>query len=169
MKGADREAIIAEGRKLRALCSAYGATLILDDHAELVGEVGADGVHLGKNDMTVADARKLLGPDVIIGATANTAEDIRAAIGSGADYIGLGPFRFTTTKEKLSPTLGLDGYRKIMSEVGAGVPVVAIGGITVDDMPELMRTGISGVAVSGAILNAADPVETTKQFLIYDR
>lgn len=169
MKGAESDAITVEGRRLRRLCDEYGARLILDDHVELVKEIGADGVHLGKNDMAVGDARKILGDGFIIGATANTLEDIRAATAAGADYIGLGPFRFTTTKEKLSPTLGLEGCRRIMAEAGAGIPVVAIGGITVDDMAALMATGVSGVAISGAILNSENPVETTKQFLKYDR
>lgn len=169
MKGAAADAIVDEGRKVRGLCNRYGAKLILDDHVELVAKIGADGVHLGKNDMPVAEARSILGPGIIIGATANTADDIRRAIAAGADYVGLGPFRFTTTKEKLSPILGVDGYRRILSEIGAEIPVVAIGGITLDDMPCLMGTGISGVAISGAILNAADPVETTKKFIEYDR
>ncbi len=169
MKGAERESVIAEGLRLRAVCDRYGARLILDDYVELVKEIGADGVHLGKNDMAVGDARRLLGDGIIIGATANTLEDIRKSIAAGADYIGLGPFRFTTTKEKLSPTLGLEGYRRIMEKAGGTVPVVAIGGITVEDMAALMRTGVSGVAISGAILNSENPVETTKQFLKYDR
>lgn len=169
MKGASPDEIISEGLRLRTLCDRYGATLIIDDHAELVGKIGADGVHLGKHDMAPEEARKLLGNKAIIGATANTADDVRAAIAAGADYIGLGPFRFTTTKAKLSPTLGIEGYRRILSETGPSIPVVAIGGITVDDMPALMQTGIGGVAVSGAILNAANPIEMTQQFLEYDR
>lgn len=168
MKGATEHELIAMGRRIRQLCTEYGATFIIDDHVELVTVTGADGVHLGKNDMPVDQARKILGTHKIIGATANTFEDIENAVVAGADYIGLGPFRFTTTKEKLSPTLGLDGYREIMKrcrEAGIDKDVVAIGGITASDMPGLMLTGVSGVAISGAILNAPDPVAETAKFL----
>lgn len=168
MKGASEHELIAMGRRIRQLCTEYGATFIIDDHVELVAVTGADGVHLGKNDMPVEQARKILGPHKIIGATANTFEDIENAVSAGADYIGLGPFRFTTTKEKLSPTLGLDGYLQIMNrcrEAGIDKDVVAIGGITASDMHELMQTGISGVAISGAILNASDPIAETAKFL----
>ncbi len=168
MKDAAEAEVEAEGRKLRALCDAYGAKLILDDHVGLVKTVGADGVHLGKRDMPVGEARALLGPGIIIGATANSFEDIERAVAAGADYIGLGPYRFTTTKERLSPTLGLEGYRRIMTrmrEAGITVPVVAIGGILVDDVAALIEAGVSGVAVSGAILNAENPIEETKRFI----
>lgn len=168
MKGVAESEVEAEGRKLRALCDAYGAKLILDDHVSLVRHIGADGVHLGKQDMPVGEARALLGPGVIIGATANSFEDIERAVAAGADYIGLGPYRFTTTKERLSPTLGLEGYRRIMErmrEAGITVPVVAIGGILVDDVAALIEAGVSGVAVSGAILNAENPIEETKRFI----
>ena len=168
MKHASEEEIIAEGLQLRKLCDRFGATLILDDHVNLVDETGADGVHLGKNDMPVAEARAILGPDKIIGATANSFADIKAAASAGADYIGLGPFRFTTTKENLSTILGLEGYSTIMQqcrEAGITIPVVAIGGITTDDIAALRETGVNGVAVSGAILNAEDPAAETARFI----
>ncbi|MDE5632062.1 MAG: thiamine phosphate synthase, partial [Muribaculaceae bacterium] len=167
MKDASSDEIIATGRPLARLCRDFGATFIIDDHVALVGELGADGVHLGKNDMPVAQARKILGSDRIIGATANTLDDMLAAVEAGADYIGLGPFRFTTTKEKLSPVLGLDGYRRIMSEFrrSSDLPVVAIGGITAEDLEDIMTTGVTGVAVSGALLSADNPAATTRHFL----
>lgn len=168
MKGVPEADVIAEGRRLRKLCNEFGARLILDDHVALVGPVGADGVHLGKTDMPVAEARRILGSKAIIGATANTFDDIARAARAGADYIGLGPFRFTTTKERLSPTLGLESYRTIMSRMrdeGIGLPVVAIGGITPDDVGGIMATGVSGIAISGAILNADNPILETQLFL----
>lgn len=168
MKDATRAELMETGLKIRDICRQAGATFIVDDHVELVGELGADGVHLGKNDMPVAEARQALGPDKIVGATANSFDDIRAAVEAGADYIGLGPFRFTTTKDKLSPVLGLEGYRQIMDRCrreGITLPVVAIGGITADDLAPLMDTGIGGIAVSGALLNAADPAAETTKFL----
>ena len=168
MKGATDDELCTTGRALRGLCDRYGATFLLDDAVHLVDEVGADGVHLGKQDMPVDEARRLLGPDRIIGGTANTFEDIERLAQWGADYIGCGPFRFTTTKEKLSPTLGLDGYKRIMTqmkECGLHTPVVAIGGITLADIPDIMATGVSGIAVSGAVLNAADPAKEMNLFI----
>ena len=162
MKDATPSEITDTGLRLRSLCDQYGATFILDDHVELVDAIGADGVHLGKNDMPVHDARQILG-NKIIGATANTLADMKAAVDAGADYIGLGPFRYTTTKQKLSPVLGLDGYRAIMSEFRriSTLPVVAIGGIELSDVPGLMATGITGIAVSGSLLTAEDPSAAT--------
>lgn len=160
MKEASEEDIIATGIKVRQLCDDYGATLILDDQVQLVDRIGADGVHLGKNDMPVASAREILGENKIIGGTANSFDDIEAHWKAGADYIGCGPFRFTTTKAKLAPILGLEGYRNIirkMREAGIQLPVVAIGGITAEDIPAILETGVNGIAVSGTILRAADP------------
>ncbi len=113
-------------------------------------------------------ARKILGPAKIIGATANTIEDVMAAFESGADYIGIGPYRFTTTKKGLAPILGLEGYQRIMNtcrNLGMTLPVVAIGGIQIPDLPLLKATGVDGVAVSGLILNATNPETTTKEIL----
>lgn len=168
MKDAPAEEIIACAEEVLPLCRHHGAKFLLDDHVELVRQLGADGVHLGKNDMPVDEARKILGPDIIIGGTANTIEDIIRLHKQGADYIGCGPFRFTTTKKNLSPILGLDGYKSIvlkMKELGIDLPIVAIGGITVEDIPAVMGTGVSGIALSGAILGAPDPVEMTARII----
>lgn len=150
------------------ICHAAGAIFLLDDHVELVGQTDADGVHLGKNDMPLNKARRLLGPDKIIGATANTTEDIMAAAQAGADYIGYGPFRFTTTKKNLSPVLGLDGYRKaalFRKEHNLRLPLVAIGGITRDDIAEIIEAGADGIALSGSIVNAKKPAEATAEIM----
>lgn len=168
MKDASAEEIIACAEEVIPLCRRHGAKFLLDDHVELVRQLGADGVHLGKNDMPVDEARKILGSDIIIGGTANTIEDIIRLHKQGADYIGCGPFRFTTTKKNLSPILGLDGYKSIvlkMKELGIDLPIVAIGGITVEDIPAVMGTGVSGIALSGAILGAPDPVEMTARII----
>lgn len=168
MKDAPAEEIVACAEEVIPLCRRHGAKFLLDDHVELVRQLGADGVHLGKNDMPVDEARKILGPDIIIGGTANTIEDIIRLHKQGADYIGCGPFRFTTTKKNLSPILGLDGYKSIvlkMKELGIDLPIVAIGGITVEDIPAVMETGVSGIALSGAILSAPDPVEMTARII----
>lgn len=167
MKNASDDEFVEAGRRVRSLCSQHGATFIIDDHVHLVKAVEADGVHLGLKDMPIDEARRLLGPKYIIGGTANTADDIRLHVSRGADYIGCGPFRYTTTKEKLSPVLGLEGYRDIIGKVRPelDVPIVAIGGITVDDIPDIMKTGVTGIALSGTILHADDPVAETKRIL----
>ncbi len=150
------------------MCREAGATFIIDDRVELVRELGADGVHLGLKDMPVAEARRILGDRFIIGGTANTFDQARAHYEASANYIGCGPFRFTTTKKNLSPILGLDGYRSIMEmmrEHGIDIPVVAIGGIEVSDIPDILATGVSGIALSGVVLRAADPVLKMKQII----
>ena len=166
MKDASIQDILRIGKEVRRLCDSYQATFILDDHVELVREIGADGVHLGKKDMPVAEARKTLGNDCIIGGTANTFDDVKMHYEASANYIGCGPFRFTTTKQGLAPVLGLEGYRSIiaqMSAEGINLPMVAIGGITAEDIPAIMQTGVSGIALSGAVLRAADPVAEMKR------
>ena len=166
MKDASIHDFLSIGKEVRRLCDSYQATFILDDHVELVREIGADGVHLGKKDMPVAEARKTLGNDCIIGGTANTFDDVKRHYEASANYIGCGPFRFTTTKQGLAPVLGLEGYRSIiaqMSAEGIDLPMVAIGGITAEDIPAIMQTGVSGIALSGAVLRAADPVAEMKR------
>lgn len=161
MKDASEEELRDTARRVQELCRLHRATFIIDDHVDLVKETGADGVHLGKLDMPIAEARERLGKRFIIGGTANTFEDIRQHAADGADYIGCGPFRFTTTKQKLSPILGTEGYRSILSQMklaGINIPVVAIGGITREDIPQLKALGLSGIALSGGILKAENPV-----------
>lgn len=168
MKDAMEIDFLRAAKKIRRLCDEYHATFILDDHVEWVGLTGADGVHLGKNDMPVDEARKMLGRNRIIGGTANTFEDVERLSRQGADYIGCGPFRFTTTKKNLSPVLGLEGYRSITAQMKAHdiqLPIVAIGGILHQDIPAIMQTGVTGIAVSGAVLNAENPVEEMRLFI----
>ena len=168
MKEASTEEIIPIAKEAKAMCHKYGATFIIDDHVELVKLIEADGVHLGKNDMPIPEARKLLGRKYIIGGTANSFEDVQKHYENGADYIGCGPFRFTTTKKNLSPVLGLEGYQRIVSqmkEAEINLPLVAIGGITRDDLPSLMQTGITGIALSGSILRAESPIQEMKTII----
>ena len=168
MKDTPAEEVLRIGREIEKLCREYGAKFILDDHVELVRELNADGVLLGKLDMPVAEARRLLGPEYLIGATANTFEDIERGAGQGADYIGLGPFRFTQTKRNLSPVLGLEGYRTIMEccrNAGIALPVVAIGGITAADVENILATGVTGIALSGALLQAENTLEETQRII----
>ena len=168
MKDVDEAHLYPIALQAQQMCREYSATFIIDDHVEMVKKIKADGVHLGKLDMSIAEARKILGDDYIIGGTANTFEDVKAHYEAGADYIGCGPFRYTTTKSNLSPILGLEGYRRIvcqMKEAGIHLPIVAIGGNTKEDIPSLMETGITGIALSGSILRAENPIEEMKKII----
>lgn len=152
---------------VQKMCRSYGATFIIDDDVELVARIKADGVHLGKNDMPIAEARKALGNGYIIGATVNRFEDVMAILSEATpDYFGCGPFRYTTTKRGLSPILGYDGYIDIMSKMrehNIDIPLVAIGGITQSDIPDLLRCGVDGIALSGSIINAKDPLQQMRE------
>ena len=161
MKDATDDEVRSVAAEIQPLCKQNEAIFLLDDRVELVRELHADGVHLGKNDMPVDEARRVLGEEFIIGGTANTFEDIERLASQGADYIGCGPFRFTTTKKNLAPVLGLEGYRDIienMRRAGIDIPVVAIGGITASDIDDILATGVKGIAVSGSVLTAENPV-----------
>lgn len=153
-KNASQRQLTTLAEAAKTLCDEYLATFIINDKVDLALQINADGVHLGLNDMRVEEARNALGNHKIIGGTANTLNDILQRIEEKCDYIGLGPFRFTTTKDKLSPTLGLEGYQSIISQMevdGIEIPVYAIGGIQLDDIESLLDTGIHGIAVSGLI------------------
>ncbi len=168
MKGASVDEIRPIALEAQRLCREAGATFIIDDQVALAQEIKADGVHLGKNDMPIDEARRLLGSEFIIGGTANTFADVEQHYRNGANYIGCGPFRFTTTKSNLSPILGLKGYSEIcrrMHEKGISLPIVAIGGITSDDIPAILQTGITGIALSGTVLRAQDPVAETRRLV----
>lgn len=168
MKEAPLEEVEAVALQLQQMCREYESILILDDHVELAIKLEVDGVHLGKMDMPVAEARQRMGEQFIIGGTANTFEDVKMLYEAGVDYVGIGPFRFTTTKKNLSPVLGLEGYTSILSQMekeGITLPVVAIGGITFEDIPDIMKTGVNAIALSGTILRAENPIEETNHIL----
>lgn len=161
-KNADEKEFIKVAKQVKTICSSYNATFIINDRVEVAKTIDADGVHLGLKDMLITQARTILGANKIIGGTANILEDVLKRVEEKYDYIGLGPFRFTTTKEKLSPVLGLGGYEIIMNELSIrkiDIPIYAIGGIIMDDVSALMNTGIYGVAVSGAITNHSNKKE----------
>lgn len=172
-KNGTKEAITELAKKVKVRCAFHEAKLIINDWVEIAKEIDADGVHVGLTDTAVAEARRLLGPEKIIGGTANTLEDVLQRIEERCDYVGLGPFRYTATKEKLSQILGLDGYRRIMQEltdrhpaVGGqvvSIPVYAIGGIELEDLEELKNTGVYGVAVSGMISQSTEKAHTVRE------
>lgn len=162
MKQADRGVLEATALEVLSLCRDYGATFIIDDDVLLAKRLGADGVHLGKEDMPIAEARAILGEGYIVGATVNTFEDVLHHYrGVAPDYFGCGPYRFTTTKERLAPTLGIEGYSDIVRRMQAeniSIPLVAIGGIAKGDIAPLLDCGVDGIALSGSVLRAENPV-----------
>lgn len=165
MKNASRDEIIETAKALKPICAEAEAILVIDDHVDIAKELELDGVHLGKYDMNVKDAREILGEKFIIGATANTLDDVMSFSPVDVDYIGLGPYKFTTTKANLSPIIELDSYANIVKVAANSkreIPIVAIGGIEHSDIERIMSTGVDGVAVSGALINADDTTAATK-------
>ena len=165
MKNASRDEIIETAKALKPICAEDEAILVIDDHVDIAKELELDGVHLGKYDMNVKDAREILGEKFIIGATANTLDDVMSFSPVDVDYIGLGPYKFTTTKANLSPIIELDSYANIVKVAANSkreIPIVAIGGIEHSDIERIMSTGVDGVAVSGALINADDTTAATK-------
>lgn len=171
MKGLSDDEVEPVARRLLKACRSLGATFIIDDRVELAQKLEADGVHLGQKDMPVDEARRKLGQAMIIGGTANTLEEIRELKRRSADYVGCGPLRFTKTKDNLAPYLGFEGLREIVKGMHSEelrIPLVAIGGVELSDVKPLLEIGVSGVAVSGAILRAIDPPEMMRRFLQAD-
>jgi thiamine-phosphate pyrophosphorylase len=169
MKEENFENKLLLGKKIKDICKDTSTKLIINDDVLLAKELKADGVHLGLSDMNPIEARKILGQEVIIGATCNTIEHIKERFIQGVDYIGLGPFRFTTTKKNLSPVLGLDGYKKIVKEMNIldiHIPIIAIGGIRIDDIESLINIGIHGIAISSLITQAEDKKNIINQLQI---
>ena len=165
MKDVLEEQIIEEALKIIPVANAHNAILLINDNPYIVLKTNAHGVHLGKNDISATEARQILGDKFIIGGTANSLEDIFTLMENGVDYVGLGPFRFTTTKKKLSPILGKEGYEQIMTGLNdrnIHFPIIAIGGIVDSDIESLKQTGIHGIALAGAIV-AENNIETNIQ------
>jgi thiamine-phosphate pyrophosphorylase len=158
MKKVSFEVYLETAKAAKEICQKYEVKLTINDNVQVALQSGADGLHLGKEDMKPSEARAIVG-DIIIGGTANTWEDVLRLSKEPIDYIGLGPLRYTSTKEKLSPILGLEGYQEILNQMKAvdiDLPVYAIGGITLEDIRAVLGTGVSGIAVSGLITNAVD-------------
>ena len=133
------------------LCRNYGVPLLINDHVDVAHIIGADGVHLGKEDMSPTLARELLGDAALIGRTCNSQADLQAALREPIDYVGVGPYRFTQTKQRLAPILGIEGYRQLhLGEYP--LPAYAIGGIRPDEAPLFDALGIYGIAMSGALI-----------------
>lgn len=152
LKNTPKKLHLQTALRAQEYCKDRKVNLIINDNVEIAKIVDAAGVHLGKQDQDPVLARKILGNDKIIGGTANTWEDCKSLIDKEVDYIGLGPFRFTTTKKNLSPTLGIAPYYTIIQKMhkqSYNIPIVAIGGITLTDIAALQKAGVWGVALSG--------------------
>jgi len=162
-KNASKEEIFDLARLVKVWCMSHKAKLIINDHVDIAKSVNADGVHLGLADMKVVEAKQILGEGKIYGGTANKLEDIYLRMEEGCDYVGLGPFRFTSTKEKLSPILGLAGYQQILDhlhKLKSFPPIIAIGGISLEDIAALQHVGVYGVALSKYITE--NPLEVSQ-------
>ncbi len=166
-KKANAETLEQTALLVKELCEKFDAIFIINDHVILAKKIDADGVHLGLTDTSIKEARELLGEEKIIGGTANTYEDVVQRFHEKCTYVGLGPFKFTSTKEKLSPIVGLEGYKKIISTLkseGIEIPIFAIGGILEEDIEPILNTSIYGVAVSGLITN--NPTESLQNKMV---
>ncbi|ANW97013.1 thiamine-phosphate pyrophosphorylase [Wenyingzhuangia fucanilytica] len=165
LKNLSDKKILKTALEAREITNHFQTRLIINDHYKIAKEVKADGVHLGKTDTCPTIARKELATWQIIGGTANTLEDCKNLLNKNVDYIGLGPFRFTTTKDNLSPVLGLNGYSLILEELKTETPIIAIGGITTNDVADILKTGVSGIAISGEITKDFNKIRTFHQLL----
>ena len=161
-KHMDRGSIRAQALELRELCGRYGVPLILNDDAELAQAAGADGVHVGQSDLPVKEARRLLGPDKIVGATAKTVPQALEAEAAGADYLGVGAAFVTGTKADAKP-ISQDTIRAVTAAVE--IPAVAIGGITRENVTELAGCGLAGVAVVSALFAKPDVKAAARELL----
>ncbi len=168
VKSKEESEVLAIAKAAREICTLWNVKLILNDYVHIAKQINADGVHLGKSDMPIEKARAILGTEKIIGGTANTFEDIKKLYQAGVNYVGVGPYKFTTTKENLSNILGLEGYQDILKqciEANISIPIIAIGGIQLYDVVPLLATGVHGIAIASAINLSDDRAETAEQFL----
>jgi len=151
----------------KKLCSDNQIVCIINDHVQIAKDIDADGVHLGLKDTSIETARNILGQNKIIGGTANTISDVFQRMNEPCDYIGLGPLRFTLTKEQLSPILGFEGYQKIIESLkrkSLEIPkIFAIGGVVLEDIELLQQIGIYGAAVSGQITHQPSLINEFKK------
>jgi len=154
-KEADAGLLLPAAREIAALCRAAGAVFVVNDRVDLALAAGADGVHLGQTDLPLPEARALLGPHRVIGVSVENAEQARAAEAAGADYLGVGPIYGTASKADAGEAVGLEHLTRLAA--ASRLPIIAIGGITADRLPEVRAAGAAGAAVIGAVAGAADP------------
>ena len=168
MKGYTNEVIHDTTYELIKQTTQFDYQLILNDHVLIAASIKDVGCHVGKLDMTLKQARDILGPDRILGATANTISDIRSIAEYAVDYIGLGPFAFTSTKKNLSPILGMNGYHEILQMMNAEnitIPIVAIGGIQKSDIRSLLMSGVYSIAASKLLTKEIDQIKDVLELM----
>ncbi len=165
LKNISESVLLETAKKAREITAHFQTRLIINDHYKIAKEVKADGVHLGKTDTCPTIAKKHLYTWQIIGGTANTLEDCQSLIAKKVDYIGLGPFRFTKTKDNLSPILGVNGYLTILEELKTDTPIIAIGGIEIENILDIMMTRVHGIAMSDAITRNFNSIPKINSFL----
>lgn len=153
--------IVEIGRRTAALCRDAGVLCIVNDRADVAVACGADGVHVGEDDLPVAAARQIVGPRGVVGASAGTVEAAMRAQAQGADYLGVGSICATATKDDAGPPIGTAGLAAIIRAVR--IPVVAIGGITADVVPDVLRAGAAGIAVVSAVVAQPDIAEAARR------
>lgn len=159
-KSLDTRELLRFTRQVLDRVKPYGATVIVNDRVDVALAAGADGVHLGRDDLPVADARRLA-PGLLVGATCRNPEHAQQAVADGADYAGVGPVYRSTSKTELPPPIGLDTLR----DTAAVIPAVAIAGITPARVPEVMETGAYGIAVAAALGRADDPAHAAADLM----
>ncbi len=165
LKNLDNATLLRTAVKAREITHNYQTRLIINDYYKIAKAVKSDGVHLGRTDVCPLEAKKHLYSWQIIGGTANSVQDCNTLIAKKVDYIGLGPFRFTRTKQNLGPILGLTGYETLLKALNLEIPIIAIGGITLNDVPAILKTGIYGIAVSGELTKDFKKINQFKQLL----
>lgn len=165
LKGFEKAVVLQTAYKAREITAHFQTRLLINDYYKVAKTVKADGVHLGKTDACPLEARNYLGDLFTIGGTANTLQDCITLVEKKVDYIGLGPYKFTKTKKNLSPVLGLAGYKVITEELTTEIPIIAIGGITIEDVPELIKTGVYGIALSKEITNDFNRIQELSRLL----
>lgn len=164
-KECDTREFVELGRAVHDLLRQADIPLIINDRADIAQVIGAEGLHIGQHDMGYADARRLLGPEAIIGLSIENEEQAQQCLFfSGLDYIGASPVFTTPTKTDTAPALGLDSVRRLRQLIGP-LPIVAIGGINSSNIQDIIHAGADGIAVVSAICSAADPAEATATLL----
>ena len=168
VKDCDTQSWKTIAEEVQSICKKYKATFIINDNVHLAKELNADGVHLGRTDMPIKEARKILGNDKIIGGTANAIEEVVKLGQQGVDYIGLGPYRFTDTKKNLNTILGLEHMQLIVAEAARvlrpTIPIIAVGGIDRSDVEGIIDAGLYGCAVSAAVVQSEYKIIASAKF-----
>jgi thiamine-phosphate pyrophosphorylase len=167
MKDAPREVILPMAKRMRELTAGTATRLIINDHPEIAALVKADGVHVGQTDMAYNEVRKIVGEDALVGLSTHSPEQTKAACALNPDYIGVGPVSPTPTKKNPDPVIGIATMKEMISL--STVPAVAIGGITLDTLPEVLAAGASNFCMVRPLNQTSEPEKVLKEILrVYD-